>query len=185
MREQKPNHQHLVMAAHVSDDTQKEGDKDLQEDAAQPATDNSRLSVLLACRELTPMIMEHEKAILVMKEHDYAGVPELTRMAPLLHSLTSGPLVTEEDFSQVDGSSPSSSRSLSHSTTRSLLLNVRNTLADNRRDILTGGSDGLMSHFKEMISLQSILLHELQEQIQIKDIESSTAYREKEQVSII
>lgn len=169
-----------------------------EEDPVEPTT---HLSLLLASRDLlspSPWPTETEKAVLVLKEHSYACLPQITQLAPFLHRLASSieekdkkddinPATTFKATTDKLSSSPSSSPSSSKA--RSLLRNVRQTLSDTRRSLLIEEGGGVgeksmgSSHFREMISLQSTLIHELQEQVQLKDAESNMILREKEQVS--
>ncbi len=128
------------------------------------------LAAILACREASPGIMEHEKTILVMKEHDYAKTPDMTQLAPLFRLLTEEAVTSDNRKSFRKGSAE--------------LFNVRQTLSHVRTSLLK--DDGAVSnHLNKMVSLQSTLIHELQEQVFYKGLETTTIKREKEQVGRI
>lgn len=172
----------------------------------EPPKEPSHISLLLSSRDLLyphSGPTETEKAVLVLKEHSYASLPQFTQLAPFLHRLASSIEGREEEeernknsetpFNNISASISTHSSQYSSSKARSLLRNVRQTLSDTRRSLLLGGggdqsgeSDPVRgassSHFREMISLQSMMIHELQEQVQLKDAESNMILREKEQV---
>ena len=132
----------------------------------------STLAAILACREASPGIMEHEKTILVMKEHDYAKTPDMSQLAPLFR------ILTEETVT--DGANRTKSRRRSRKNSE--LFNVRQTLSEARTNLLK--DDGALSnHLNKMVSLQATLIHQLQEQVFFKGLETATVKRDKEQVS--
>lgn len=128
--------------------------------------DPPSLAAILLCREATPSIMEHEKAIVVMKEHDYAKIPEFTQLAPLLRRLTSRAAESSEPLSPQKGS----------------LLSVQETISQHRKETLLNSDNGISPYLRTMVSLQATLIHDLQEQSYIKEIETNAIRREKEQV---
>ncbi|XP_011403324.1 PREDICTED: male-specific lethal 1 homolog [Amphimedon queenslandica] len=172
----------------------------------EPPTEPPHISLLLSSRDLLYPYSgptETEKAVLVLKEHSYASLPQFTQLAPFLHRLASSIEGKEEEernknsetpFNNISASISTHSSQYSSSKARSLLRNVRQTLSDTRRSLLLDGgrdqSGGIdrekaqasSSHFREMISLQSMMIHELQEQVQLKDAESNMILREKEQL---
>ena len=172
-----------------------------------PPVEPPHISLLLSSRDLLYPYSgptETEKAVLVLKEHSYASLPQLTQLAPFLHRLASSIEGKEEErnknsetpFNNISASISTPSPQYSSSKARSLLRNVRQTLSDTRRSLLLGGGEdhsggsdrervSASSHFREMISLQSMMIHELQEQVQLKDAESNMILREKEQVDMI
>ena len=161
----------VVMAMHVPRNTsEEEGMKDM----AVTGSSLPPLAALLACREVCSSVMEHEKAILVMKEHDYAKAPELTQLAPFLRRLTE-----DEQKHSPDISSNENRRQREDSE----LYSVRQSLAEVRLNLLLGESS-TSTHLKNMVTLQAALIHELQEQIYFKDVETNKVRREKEQVII-
>ena len=129
------------------------------------------LAAILACREASPGIMEHEKTILVMKEHDYAKTPDMSQLAPLFRLLTEEAVTNDTKRTNKKAFRKGSSD----------LFDVRQTLAEVRTTLLK--DDGPMSsHLNKMVSLQATLIHELQEQVFYKGLETTTIKREKEQV---
>ncbi len=153
------------MSLHVAIDSTKE--QDMTGTAAAPLP---TLAAILAYREASPRIMEHEKAILVMKEHDYAKTPDMSQLAPLFHLLTG----------QAGGNDarPRRSKPLRKG---SGVFNVRQALADVRMKLLNEGG-AVSDHLTRMVSLQATLIHQLQEQVFFKGLETTTIKREKEQV---
>lgn len=131
------------------------------------------LAAILACREASSGIMEHEKTILVMKEHDYAKTPDMSQLAPFFR------LLSEErpslDVEQSTGEKKPRRKGSSE------LFNVRQALADTRASLLMD-TNPLSDHLNSMVSLQATLINQLQEQVFFKGIETSTIRREKEQV---
>jgi male-specific lethal 1 len=155
----------LTMAMHVTDESNTKEDKDPLNEVIQTCYSHTPplpLATLLICREAKPTIMEYEKAILVMKEHNYAQAPELSEMAPFLGRLNCAN--NEVPLAPSDG------------------CHLHQLLLKNRNEELYGTGDGISSYLKTMVSLQATLIHELQEQNYIQDIESNTIRREKEQL---
>ena len=147
----------------------------------------SPLTSLLVCREVAPRILEHEKALLVIKEHDYAKVPD----RPELLQLASLCMSEEGNFALLgsgeDNSLPLNGPSNSTRTRKAmkdLLLNCHSDVMRHRESLLNRKQDenSLSSHFREVVSLQVALIREQQEQLYEKDKELSTVRKEKEQV---
>ena len=140
------------------------------QDMASTVTPLPTLAAILACREASPGIMEHEKTILVMKEHDYAKTPDMSQLAPLFRRLTGDGMGSD--------TLPMRTKPLRKG---SELFKVRQALADARTSLLE--EDGAISnHLNKMVSLQATLIQQLQEQVFFKGLETTTVRREKEQV---
>ena len=133
----------------------------------------SPLLGLLACRELLPPVLEHEKALLVMKEHDYAKAPHRPEILQLSVSLER---VREDGEAVEEGEG-------SCDATRTL-LNCRNDLLKLRESLVGEAriEPVVTSHFREVVGLQVALLREQQEQLYHKDSELNAMRKEKEQV---
>ena len=135
---------------------------------------SSSLAALVSCREASGEIMEYEKAVLVTKEHDYVKGPELTQLAPLLKS--AWPAKEEASTSDVGRKRPRKG------SQKAELLSVINSLSLARESLLSNESGEASSHLTSMVSLQATLIHELQEQLHVREVETNTVRREKEQV---
>ena len=159
------------MAMCVTDENEKEREEeqvssDMKTSKGPGDIASPSLAALLLCREYVPSVMEYEKAVLVMKEHDYAKVPEFTQLTPLLRHLTTS-----------GEPSPSARESQPEA-----LTSVQDTISLYRSETLLGLDNGVSPYLKTMVSLQATLIHELQEQSYIREIETNTVRREKEQV---
>lgn len=142
---------------------------------------SSSLAALVCCREASGEIMEYEKAVLVTKEHDYNKGPELTQLAPLLKSAWP-PLNIRDEVSTVGVGKKSRTKGPSHKVE---LLSVINSLSLARESLLSSEGNGASSHLSSMVSLQATLIHELQEQLHVREVETNTVRREKEQVQLL
>ncbi len=130
---------------------------------------------IFTSKEIVPVIFEYEKAILVMKEHDYARVPERKEVLKLSSLLDEAPLLYEEQ--QRDSQPPGAFSDLT------MLLNTRKDLLQFRAS-LPKREDGMVTdHHREVIGLQIDLIREQQEQLHDKDKELCTVRKDKEQVS--
>ena len=135
---------------------------------------SSSLAALVSCREVSGEMMEYEKAVLVTKEHDYVKGPELTQLAPLLKS--AWPAREEVSTDDVGKKKPGKQ------SQKVELLSVINSLSLARENLLSDENGGASSHLASMVSLQATLIHELQEQLHVREVETNTVRREKEQV---
>ena len=135
---------------------------------------------LLTCREVAPSLFEHEKALLVIKEHDYAKAPEnpqLMQLAPLFLTEEAGGCGLTSDGALA--SSPCSSRK----AMKSVLLNCRNDMLNARENLAWRDQEGTTSsHLREVVSLQVALIRDQQEQLHDKDKELNAVRKDKEQV---
>ena len=139
---------------------------------------NSPLLGLLACRELLPQVLEHEKALLVMKEHDYAKAPHRAEVLQLSFSIETA---REDGGATVEGEEGGEGDSTGL-TNGSALLNCRNDLLKLRESMNSRCEPVVTSHFREVVGLQVALLREQQEQLFHKDGELNAIRKEKEQV---
>lgn len=135
---------------------------------------SSPLLRIFASKEIVPKVLEYEKAILVMKEHDYAKKrdrAEVIQLSGLLENLADTPQestsVTEEVSDPV-----------------SIIMSLRKEIHD-FRDSLAKNEDGLItSQLRDLVSMHVELIREQQEQLQDKDKELSTVRKDKEQVTL-
>ncbi len=140
----------------------------------------SPLSTLLSHRNLAPVVLEHEKAFLVIKEHDYAKAPDRPELLQL-----SALLASEEEDSAARGATSEVQpelTSLSRRTMRDMLLNCQGAVLGLRGSFARGDERSHSRQLREVVSLQVSLIREQQEQLYQKDRELNAARKEKEQV---
>lgn len=128
---------------------------------------------IFSSREIVPKILEYEKALLVMKEHDYAKSEDRPGILKLSSLLSVPPLPSEEpkeDAQAMDCVSTLLS-------TRKDLLQCRENMFERERNLIS-------NHQREMIGMQIELIREQQEQLHDKDKELNTVRKDKEQVSL-
>lgn len=144
----------------------------------------SPLSSLLSCRDIAPTILEHEKAFLVIKEHDYAKAPDRPELLQLSTLLASG-----EDRSATFSTKCSSSElrseltSLTRKAMKDVLLSCREDVLGLRGSFARVEGESTCRQLREVVSLQVSLIREQQEQLHTRDGELNSARKEKEQVS--
>lgn len=143
----------------------------------------SSLLGLLACKELMPQVLEHERALLVIKEHDYAKAPHRAEILQLSSCVqqTSGGSSRGEAFAATDGEREGEKESFGADRT---LLDCRNDLLKLRASVSSSCEPVVTNHFREVVGLQVALLREQQEQLFHKDNELNAMRKEKEQVGI-
>lgn len=186
--------------------TQLAGDKRLEELSMLKGRDGclytpADLLAFLACRELSPRLLDYEKALLVVKEHDYARPPDrpmLLQLAsmyvreaeetkPSETTIRECTVVPGEDVAQnarVRGETGEVCQSR-RVTTEDVLLNCRNDVLGLRASLTRRGNDdgaALATHLREIVGLQVALIREQQEQLHEKDGELKAVRRDKEQV---
>lgn len=142
--------------------------------AATTAAQRCEVSPLLGVftsKEIVPRILEYEKALLVMKEHDYAKAGERQEVLKLSSLLAEMAPPLEESREPADP-----------------LADI-NTLLNSRKELLLfrqslgKREDSLVSdHLREVVGMQIELIREQQEQLHVKDKELSTVRKDKEQV---
>lgn len=144
----------------------------------------SPLLGLLACKELMPQVLEHERALLVMKEHDYASQPYRPEILQLSYTVQP----TSEEGNR-GGEAATATAELEGGEEECFganrtLLNCRNDLLKLRASVSASSScePVATSHFREVVGLQVALLREQQEQLYHKDSELNVMRKEKEQV---
>lgn len=170
------------------------------------------LLACLACRELSPRLLDFEKALLVVKEHDYARPPDrpmLLQLASMYVREAEGTAnkasVRERAAAPGHGQEAAAvARSAAeargeteggeagcrgrHVTAEDVLLNCRNDVIGLRASLARRGSDddgaALATHLREIVGLQVALIREQQEQLHEKDGELKAVRRDKEQVRI-
>lgn len=129
----------------------------------------SPLLRIFSSKEVVPRILEYEKALLVMKEHDYAKAPERPEVLKLSSLLIDPPLLRKDSRQSVDA------------------MADMNTLMNTRKDLLqfreSSSKDSVVSsHLRDMVGMQIELIREQQEQLHAKDKELNTVRKDKEQV---
>ena len=129
----------------------------------------SPLLRIFSSKEVVPRILEYEKALLVMKEHDYAKAPERPEVLKLSSLLVEPPLLCEDSRESVDA------------------IGDMHTLMNTRKDLLqfreNSSKDSVVSsHLRDMVGMQIELIREQQEQLHAKDKELNTVRKDKEQV---
>lgn len=144
--------------------------------SAAPRCEPSPLLRIFSSKEVVPQILEYEKAVLVMKEHDYAKAPERPEVLKLSSLLAESPPLCED--SRQDPEPVDSMADLN------TLLSTRKELALFRESLSKREDSVLPNHCREVIGMQIELIREQQEQLQDKDKELNTARKDKEQVGI-
>jgi hypothetical protein len=132
--------------------------------------------------EIAPTIYEHEKALLVMKEHDYAKAPT---HSPLLHFIANCQSPQQNNDTLSVNPDNVGLHNPSQRTVKDLLLNCRRDLLSTRQQLTHADPNSVTEHLRELVTLQVMLIHEQQEQLHGKDKELASVRKEKEQVSII
>lgn len=145
----------------------------------------SSLASLLLCSEAAPSIMEHEKALLIAKEHDYAKTPNdygLVQLTPLILQQMEKANCESENFQAPTNDQNSEARQQVRSLVKKDLLGCQQTLLSARRNLLRESEEGIPGHLRELVAMQASLVNTLQEQLHVREVELSTVRREKEQV---
>ena len=148
------------------------------EEPCQGVTESSSIPTptvlgFLSSKELVPRILEHEKAFLVIKEHDYAKAPdrpEILQLSSLYAAGTSSTGGKNDALSSMKEASDA-------------LLNCRNDMLLMRQSLSQHDGTAVARHFREVVGLQVALIREQQEQLHEKDRELNSVRKEKEQVS--
>lgn len=134
----------------------------------------SPLLSIFSSKEIVPRILEYEKAILVIKEHDYAKKPERAEVLQLSSIIEGFPFASEGQKGATMLSDPVST-----------LMNASKDIQD-LRESLCRREDSLVSNqLRELVSIHIELIREQQEQLHDKDKELSTVRKDKEQVSFV
>ena len=156
-----------------------------KEVVAREAVSCSSLASLLLCSEAAPSIMEHEKALLIAKEHDYAKTPNdygLVQLTPLILQQIEKENCEAENFQAPRNEQNSEARRKVRSLVKKELLECHQTLLSGRRELLRESETGIPGHLRELVAMQASLINTLQEQLHVREVELSTVRREKEQV---
>lgn len=129
--------------------------------------------------EIAPSIYEHEKALLVMREHDYAKSPNTS---PLLHYI--GNCQSPQHDGDATPVNPDNvgQQNPNQRTVKDLLLNCRRDLLQMRHQLAQRDPSSVTEHLRELVTLQVMLIHEQQEQLHGKDKELASVRKEKEQL---
>lgn len=134
---------------------------------------------LFASRELAPVVLEHEKALLVIKEHDYAKAPERPDILQLsniheAHNISRSSL--EAPFER------ESCVASPRKPYKDVLFNCRSDIARLREKVSHQDDSLVGTHFRNVVSVQVALIREQQEQLHEKDRELGAMRKEKEQL---
>lgn len=130
--------------------------------------------------EIAPSIYEHEKALLVMREHDYAKLPN---KSPLLQFVANCRSPQQDNDASSVNPDNVGQQNPNQRTMKDLLLNCRRDLLNTRQQLVHKDPNSVTEHLRELITLQVMLIHEQQEQLHGKDKELASVRKEKEQVS--
>lgn len=140
-----------------------------------PRCEASPLLRIFRSKEVVPKILEYEKALLVMKEHDYAKASERPEIIKLSSLLNECPLLCED-------SRQPTTQPVDPMADLNTLLSTRKELVLFRDSLGKREDSVLPNHCREVIGMQIELIREQQEQLQDKDKELNTARKDKEQV---
>lgn len=130
---------------------------------------------VFSSKAIVPRILEYEKALLVMKEHDYAKAaerPEVLKLSSLLSELPPSSSGVREATEPVESLEEVDALL----STRKELLAFRESLGKREDSVVT-------HHLREVVGMQIELIREQQEQLHGKDKELNTVRKDKEQVS--
>ena len=190
-----------TMAMRASPNQAQEKVDGLNGSAAEPVaaarTPFSPLLSLLTCENTVPSLLECEKAVIVTKEHDYDRVPERCELMQLTPTILRMATETEaaramrEMDSLVAGTSNESEprkksqrkQTKCAPSLKNALLDCQQMLLSTRQKLLQPSEDCLSAHLRRMVGFQASLIHELQEQLHVRDVELVSVRREKDQVS--
>ena len=158
----------VCMSAHLS-----------PQDSSAPAPldaarcNSSPLLRIFASKNVVPKVLEYEKAILVMKEHDYAKKQdraEVQQLSGLVQELSDAP--QEQSSVSEEASDPVS-----------VIMNLRKEIHEFRNSLVRSEDGLITSQLRDLVSMHIELIREQQEQLHDKDKELSTVRKDKEQVS--
>ena len=144
------------------------------EEAVNSVTIPSPLTAFLTRSELVPHVLQLEKSLLVIKEHDYANVPDRAAIlqASVFLEHTAEP-TNSNDVARTAGTS---------CAPHDELLNCCGELARLRRSLLRSDENVASRHLREVVSLQAALVREQQEQLYAKDRELASIRKDRDQV---
>ena len=131
----------------------------------------SPLLSIFSSKEIVPRILDYEKAILVIKEHDYAKKPERAEVLQLSSIIEAFPFASEGQTETTEFSDPVS-----------VLMNATKDIQDLRESLCRREDSLISSQLRELVSIHIELIREQQEQLHDKDKELSTVRKDKEQV---
>lgn len=134
----------------------------------------SPLLRIFSSKEVVPKILEYEKAVLVMKEHNYAKAVERPEILKLSSLLTESPLLCEDAVQEA--------QPLDSITDINTLLSTRKDLLLVRESVSRKEDRVVSNHLHQVVGVQIELLREQQEQLHDRDKELSTVRKDKEQV---
>ena len=134
------------------------------------------LTTFLTRSEFVPYILEQEKSLLVLKEHDYAKAPD--RAAVLQASSILG---REAEIPKSSGEANGSSVSPKPTVNEELLC-CFGELTRLRYNMLRSDEGRASRHLREVVRLQAALVREQQEQLYTKEKELASIRKERDQV---
>ena len=139
----------------------------------------SPLTAFLTRSELVPHVLQLEKSLLVIKEHDYANAPDRAAIlqASVFLEHTSEP-TNSNDVARTAETSCVGPRAAPHDE----LLNCCGELARLRRSLLRRDENVASRHLRDVVSLQAALVREQQEQLYAKDRELASIRKDRDQV---
>eukprot|EP00731_Ephydatia_muelleri_P007756 Em0004g94a len=129
--------------------------------------------------EVAPSIYQHEKALLVMREHDYA---KASNDSPLLHFVANCQSPQQDNDTSSINPDHVGKQYPNQRTVKDMLLNCRRDLLNTRQQLARKDSSSVTEHLRELVALQVMLIHEQQEQLYGKDKELASVRKEKEQL---
>ena len=141
----------------------------------------SPLLRVFSSKEIVPKILDYEKALLVMKEHDYSKAGERPGVAKLSSLLTEPPCLGE---GKEKPTATTQAAALDSPVVPDLsaLLRTRKDLLLVRESAFRKEDSVVTDHLREVVGMQIELIREQQEQLHDKDKELNTVRKDKEQV---
>lgn len=135
----------------------------------------SPLLRIFSSEGVVPNILDYERALLVMKEHDYAKAAERPEILKLSSLLTEPPPLCEDAEQEM--------QPLDSITDVNTLLSTRKDLLLVRESVSRKEDAVVSNHLHQVVGMQIELIREQQEQLHDKDKELNTVRKDKEQVS--
>lgn len=129
--------------------------------------------------EVAPSIYEHEKALLVMREHDYA---KASNNSPLMHFVANCHSPQQDNGTSSVNPDHVGKQYPNQRTVKDMLLNCRRDLLNTRQQLAHKDHSSVTEHLRELVALQVMLIYEQQEQLHGKDKELASVRKEKEQL---
>ena len=138
----------------------------------------SPLTTFLTRSEFVPYILEQEKSLLVIKEHDYAKAPD--RAAVLQASSMLEKEAESRNYNGREGEEFAAPKPVDSDQ----LLSCFGELTRLRYSLLRSEDRREAKHLREVVGLQAALIREQQEQLYLKERELASTRKDRDQVSI-